>query len=285
MYLSSIRWLIITVVLLLFAFSAHAEVAVPPLKSHVTDLTGTLTPQQINELEATLMNFEKASGSQIAVLIVPTTKPEEIEQYSIRVVDQWKLGRKKIDDGILLLIAKDDHKVRIEVGYGLEGAVPDAIAKRIIEEVIIPSFKNGDYSGGINAGVNTLIKVISGEPLPAPKETGTNKITGSSDLWVYIFFIAAAIGIFFQKIFGKLLGSLIVSVLVGLVAWFFIDIIIAAVIIGIIAFFLMLWIGSDGGKYGGGGWGGGWGGGSGGGSSWGGGGGGGFGGGGSSGSW
>ncbi len=112
--------------------------AIPPLKTRVTDITGTLTDGQLAGLEAKLWDFEKRKGSQVAVLIVPTTQPEAIEQYSIRVFDQWKLGRKGVDDGILLLVAKDDRKLRIEVGRDLEGVIPDAIAKRIIVEAIAP---------------------------------------------------------------------------------------------------------------------------------------------------
>ena len=148
--------------------SARAEVAIPPLTSRVTDLTDTLNPQQRAALEQKLAAFESAKGSQIVVLIVPTTQPEAIEQYSIRVVEQWKPGRKEVDDGALLLVAKDDRKMRLEVGRGLEGAVPDAVAKRITADIIAPYFKKGDFAGGITAGVERLIKVIEGEPLPEP---------------------------------------------------------------------------------------------------------------------
>lgn len=281
MYSSSMRWFIIALVLLLFAFSAHAEVSIPPPKSPVTDLTGTLTPQQISELEATLLNFEKASGSQIAVLIIPTTKPEEAEQYAVRVFEQWKLGRKGIDDGILLLIAKDDRKLKIEVGYGLEGAVPDVIAKRIGDDIIVPYFKNGDYYGGINAGVSALIKVISGEPLPAPKHTKSSNFNFSSDAWMGTLFAIVAFGWFLSKIVGRFLAALIVGGIVGLAVWLISGITFLAAIVGFIVFIITLMGGGRGGGYGGGNWGGGgWGGGS---SGWGGGGGGWSGGGGSSG--
>jgi uncharacterized protein len=148
--------------------SAQAQVEVPPLKARVTDLTNTLDPQQRDALEQKLAAFEAAKGSQIAVLIVPTTQPEAIEQYSIRVAEQWKLGRKGVDDGVLLLVAKDDRKMRLEVGRGLEGAVPDAVAKRITSEIIAPYFKSGDFHGGITAGVERLIRVVEGEALPEP---------------------------------------------------------------------------------------------------------------------
>src|SRR5258705_2490426 len=154
---------------LLFAACAHADVAIPALKARVTDLTGTLAAQQQATLEQTLAAFEARKGSQIAVLIVPTTQPETVEQYALRVEETWKLGRKGVDDGALLLVAKDDRKLRIEVGYGLEGVLPDAIAKRIIAEDITPRFKQGDFYGGITTGVERMIKVIDGEPLPPPK--------------------------------------------------------------------------------------------------------------------
>src|SRR5207344_3150798 len=135
------------------------------------DQTGTLSVGDIASLDRTLRDFEARKGSQIAVLIVPTTQPEAIEQYSIRVAEQWKLGRKGVDDGALLLVAKDDRALRIEVGYGLEGALPDAIAKRIVEDIIVPRFKSGDFYGGIDAGVEGMIKVVDGEPLPPPQQT------------------------------------------------------------------------------------------------------------------
>src|SRR3974390_3581884 len=150
-------------------FPAFAEVAVPPLTGRVVDQTGTLSSGDIASLTQTLKALELRKGSQVAVLIVPTTQPETIEQYSIRVAEAWKIGRKKIDDGALLVIAKDDRKLRIEVGYGLEGALNDATAKRIIDEIIVPDFRAGDFAGGISAGVDRIIRIVDGEPLPAPR--------------------------------------------------------------------------------------------------------------------
>ncbi len=144
----------------------------PALTGHVVDQTGVLSAQQSSTLEQTLQAFEARKGSQIAVLIVPTTAPETIEQYGIRVADQWKLGRKKIDDGAILLIARDDHTLRIEVGYGLEGALTDATSERIISEIIVPRLRQGDFYGGISAGVDQIIRVVDGEPLPAPNAKG-----------------------------------------------------------------------------------------------------------------
>ena len=130
----------------------------------------------MTSLDATLQAFEARKGSQIAVLIVPTTSPESIEQFSIRVADAWKIGRKTIDDGAILVVAKDDRSLRIEVGYGLEGVLTDATAKRIIDEVIVPKFRTGDFAGGISDGVDRMLKVIDGEPLPAPKPEHTDVV-------------------------------------------------------------------------------------------------------------
>jgi len=267
-------------VLLFASGSLRAElVPVPALQHRVTDLTQTLTPDQQSQLEAKLAGFEQQKGSQIAVLIVSSTKPEEIEQYSIRVVDAWKLGREKQDDGILLLVAKDDRKMRIEVGYGLEGAIPDLIAKRIISEIMAPSFRQGDYYGGINNAVEQVIKLIAGEQLPAPAQSKPNG--GKLLDMLYLVFIGAfVVGGILRAIFGKFVGGVLNGGLIGMLIWFFGGGLIVAIVLGIIAFFLTF-AGASGlghvGGLGGGGYGG-----SGG---WSGGGGGGFGGGGASGNW
>src|SRR6478672_4212220 len=152
-----------------WAFAAAADVAVPPLSGRVVDQTGTLSSGDIASLTETLKSLEARKGSQVAVLIVPTTEPETIEQYSIRVAEAWKIGRKKIDDGALLVIAKNDRHLRIEVGYGLEGALTDATTKRIIDEDITPKFKAGDFGGGISAGIDRIIRIVNGEKLPEPE--------------------------------------------------------------------------------------------------------------------
>ena len=148
------------------SFDASAEVAVPPLTGRVVDLTGTLTSDAIASLTQALRDLEARKGSQIAVLFVPTTQPETIEQYSLRVAKDWKIGRKKIDDGVIVVVAKDDHKLRIEVGIGLEGALTNFTAKRIIDENIVPRFRAGDFAGGIHAGVIGIISVIDNAQLP-----------------------------------------------------------------------------------------------------------------------
>src|SRR3954463_10999060 len=154
--------------LMCWAFAAVAEVAVPPLSGRVVDQTGTLSSADIDSLTRRLEDLETRKGSQLAVLMVPTTAPETIEQFSLRVAEAWKIGRKKIDDGAVLVIAKNDRHLRIEVGYGLEGALTDVTTKRIIDEEITPKFKSGDFAGGVAAGINKMIRVIDGEKLPAP---------------------------------------------------------------------------------------------------------------------
>ena len=280
-----LRWLSLLLLCLLPFTATAEEVAVPALTARVTDLTGTLTTEQRATLEARLQSLETQKGSQIAVLMVPTTKPEEIEQYSIRVVEQWKLGRKSIDDGVLLLIAKDDRKLRIEVGYGLEGALPDAIAKRIIAEDITPHFKQGDFYGGIVAGITRIDAVIKGEQLPPPAQR-SSKTNDTSGIEGYLFFLiifALVSGSFLKRILGTLPGGLVNGGLIGLITLFIGGGILFAIIFGIVAFVFSLINSGNSGGFGGGGFGGG------GGSSRGGGGfsggGGGFGGGGASGGW
>ncbi len=264
---------------LLCAPWAAAEVAVPPLKARVTDLTGTLQPGQQAALEQTLQAFENRKGSQIAVLIVPTTQPETIEQYAIRVADAWKLGRKGVDDGVLLLIARNDRKLRVEVGYGLEGAIPDAVAKRIVSEIITPHFKQDDYSGGIRAGVERIIKVIEGEPLPEKKASRPEDGDGSGDWLAIGFVLVVVLGGAMRALLGPLVGGLVAGSIAVVVAWLLFASLMMALVAGMFVFIFTLF-----GRHGGG-WssgGGGWPGGRGGGFS---GGGGGFGGGGASGRW
>lgn len=260
---------------------AGADVAVPPLKARVTDLTSTLGADQRSALESKLAAFEQRKGSQIAVLLVPTTEPETIEQYGIRVAEQWKLGRKGVDDGALLLIAKNDRALRIEVGRGLEGVLPDAIAKRIIAEDITPLFKSGDFNAGINAGVDRMIKVVDGEPLPPPRAVNRGASSGFqfNDVLIWGGMLAVFLGGMLRKLFGKFFGSLLTGGIAAGVAVFLGATVAISAIAGVVVFVISL-VGISfmgGGGRGNGGW-------SSGGGSWGGGGGG-FGGGGASGRW
>jgi uncharacterized protein len=233
--------------LLCWAGAAFADVAVPPLTGRVVDQTGTLSSSDISSLTQTLKNLELRKGSQVAVLIVPTTAPETIEQYSIRVAEAWKIGRRKIDDGALLVVAKDDHRLRIEVGYGLEGALTDVTARRIIDEVITPKFRSGDFAGGIAAGVERIIGVIDGEPLPAPKPEASHG--QNFDDWIGFFnplnpftiFGVYIIGTVMRRVLGRLIGSVAAGGIIGALAWYLLgSIAIAAVlsvILSVITFF------------------------------------------------
>ena len=240
--------------------SSHAVeglLPVPPLQARLTDLTGTLTADQQAGLEQSLRAFEAKKGTQIAVLIVPSTKPEEIEQYALRVVEQWKLGRKKVDDGALLLIAKDDRTLRIEVGYGLEGVLNDATAKRIVSEVITPPLKQGDYFGGVSAGIDQMIRVIDGEPLPEPKRGTAGLPVGQNigQLLPMLFVVALLVGGVLRKTLGRIPGALVTGGLLGLAGWFFAGALLAAALAGGAAFLITLLgvgMGRHGGMYGGG---------------------------------
>jgi uncharacterized protein len=288
-------WTQLLLLALLFCSSAQAEVAVPALERRVTDLTGTLDGGQRQLLENKLAAFEAGKGSQIAVLMLPSTQPETIEQFGIRVADAWKLGRKGVDDGVLLLIAKDDHRVRIEVGYGLEGALNDATAKRIVSDVISPYFKRGEFYAGIDAGVSAIIKVVEGEPLPPPAPRGSTQSGGNSgglSQLVGAGFIIFMFGnILLRQLLGRLPSGLIVGGLIGMLAWVLLLSLAWAIAAAVVAFLLSLVFGSGGSGssfptgWGGGSSGSGWGGGGGFGGGDFGGGGGGFGGGGASGDW
>jgi uncharacterized protein len=268
---------------------AQAPVPVPPLTARVIDLTGMLSGGAVNHIESELAALEASKGSQIVVLIVPTTHPEEIEQYGIRVAEQWKLGRKGVDDGAILLVAKDDRRVRIEVGYGLEGALPDATANRIIDETITPRFKSGDFDGGIESGVKQMISVVNGEPLPPPDSRWEHHSGLHNILPLLLIVVVVASGIL-RQLFGRLLGSLATGGIAGAIAWFLTHVIAFGAGAGAIAFLFALLFGANRGwstGFGGapGGWGGGFGGGFGSGGGGFSGGGGRFGGGGASGSW
>jgi uncharacterized protein len=296
------RWLALPALslLLVFGCAARAEVAVPPLRSPVTDLTGTLTPEQSATLEQQLRAFEAKKGSQIAVLIVPTTQPETIEQYGIRVAEAWKLGRRGVNDGALLLVAKDDRAVRIEVGYGLEGPLPDVLANRIVEQVVVPRFRSGDFFGGIREALERMIALIEGEPLPEPARSQRGAPSADSfgsalPLLLLLVFVGGGI---LRRMLGRFGGASVTAGLAAAIVWFLTSTLVIAIGAAVLAFVIGLLGGGGGGGWtnsgrrGWGGYTGGWGGGLGGGGGWGGGGGGGwsgggggFGGGGASGRW
>jgi len=223
--------------LVCWAFAALAEVAVPPLSGRVVDQTGTLSAGDISSLTQTLRDLETRKGSQVAVLIVPTTAPETIEQYSIRAAEAWKIGRKKIDDGALLVVAKNDRKLRIEVGYGLEGSLTDATASRIIDEIIVPKFRSGDFAGGISAGVARIVAVIDGEklPAPAPRQQSDSGSLNFDPLNPFFIIPVLLFGGLIRSLLGRLIGSVASGGLVALIAWYLFGSLLAAVLAGVIA--------------------------------------------------
>nr|WP_321574470.1 YgcG family protein [Paraburkholderia franconis] len=233
-----------------FAFAGaevRAEVPIPSLTARVTDETGTLTSDQRSALEQTLKDFEARKGTQISVLIVPTTQPETIEQYSMRVVEQWKLGRQKVDDSALLIVAKNDRSLRIEVGYGLEGPLNDATSSRIIREVIVPRFKQGDFYGGIAAGVDSIIRVVNGEPLPAPAPRH-GESEGIGRLLPVLFVMAVVAGGLLRALLGRLPGAVVTGGIIGVLAWVLSGAIVVAIVAGAIALIFTL-VGSGMGAY------------------------------------
>ncbi len=232
---------------------------VPPLTAHVTDRTGTLDPRQIQALEAQLTELEQSKGAQVAVLVVPTTAPEDIAAYGIRVAEAWKIGRKGTDDGVILIVAVQDHRVRIEVGRGLEGAIPDAAAARVIREYIAPRFRANDYFGGVHDAIGALTSLIRDESLPAPL---TDERDRESDLpgrimpalvvaWVAASFLRRLLGFLPALVRGGVVG-----LAAGATAWLVSGLLVLGLAAGIIGLLLGL-IGSGGGHFASrGGWGG-----------------------------
>ncbi|MBB4225302.1 TPM domain-containing protein [Variovorax guangxiensis] len=250
---------------------AQGLLPIPTLTARVIDQTGTLDSAQRNGLETKLAAFEQRKGSQIVVLMVPTTAPEDIASYTQRVGDAWKIGRKGVGDGLLVVVAKDDRKMRIATAKALEGAVPDLAASRIIDEEMKPRFRNGDFAGGLNAAVDRLIGLVDGEPLPEPSRNtggGGNEGFDWENLAIFLFvgvFVGAPIA---RAIFGKKLGTMFIGGGVGVVVFFITTSIAIAVIAALVALIVSLVAGTGRpGGGGGGGWssgGGGWGGGGGG---------------------
>ena len=213
---------------------------VPALRERVTDLTATLDPGQQAELTARLDRLQRETGSQLAVLLVPSTAPEDIAAYALRVVDAWKLGREEFDDGVLLLVAKDDRRMRIEVGYGLEGAIPDARARQIIDTIMAPYFRSGDFAGGIMAGTDAIIALVRGEQLPAPAAGKPGDGSDLEGLLPAILIFALVLGGLLRRSFGAFPGSVATGAIVGGVTWLLVGILGAALLAGVVAFFISL---------------------------------------------
>ena len=227
---------------------------IPALTSHVVDTTGLLDASQQAALEAKLDALEKAKGSQVVVLIVPTVQPEDISSYANRVGNAWKIGRKNVGDGVLFVVAFKDRQMRIEVAKTLEGAIPDLAAKQIITNAVTPRFKAGDYAGGISAGVDQLTARINGEALPeVSSTTRPGNLPGGfdwMDLAVFLFFAVPIGGAIAKSIFGQKLGSLITGGAVGTLAFMFTASLIIAGLAGVVALLFALFSGLSGGSRG-----------------------------------
>ena len=245
-------WLVAAVL----GFAVHAGAAgvdIPPLKARVTDTTGTLSAQNIARLEQKLAAFEQEKGVQVAVLMVPTVEPESIEQYAVRVFEQWKLGRKRIDDGVLLVVAKNDRKLRIEVGYGLEGAINDATAKRIISDDIVPHFKHGDFAAGIDAGVSRILRVAGGEALPPPAQHGAGhplSLPFDPMLLFLGFIFANPLTRMLQPLTGRIPAAGLISIAFGTGVGVFFASLVGGLVAGVIIFVISLLQGVSGGSWG-----------------------------------
>ena len=241
---------------------------IPPLSARVTDRTGTLTDSERAALETKLANYEAQTGTQIVVLIVPSTNPEPIEAYSIRVAEAWKIGRKGQDNGVVFLVAKNDRKMRLEVGYGLEGVLTDAMSRRIISDDVAPKFRDNQFAAGIDAGVDRIIATINAPPgAAAPSASGGARrqpVGIDLNMLLLVLFVGVpVIGGVLQRVFGRLLGSTFGGGIVGVGAWLLLGSIALGVVGGIVAFIIMLFLGAGGtfGRRGGmyiptGGWGG-----------------------------
>lgn len=237
---SLLRAIAVIALFLALAFPAFADVPVPQLTGRVVDQTGTLSSADIATLSQKLRDFENRKGSQIAVLIVPTTQPETIEQFSIRVAEAWKIGRKKVDDGAILVVAKNDRHLRIEVGYGLEGALTDVTSRRIIDEDITPKFRSGDFAAGIGAGVDRMMRVIDGEPLPSPSRSANfaHNLDDLMPVFAVALFASIGVGGFFRAILGRLLGSLVTGGIIAAVTWLILGSAAIAAAVGVLGFII-----------------------------------------------
>lgn len=251
-------WLMASVLLCLSGlFLAQAAVAqglqpVPTLTARVMDQTATLTPAQLQALEQKLATFEAEHGSQLVVLMVPTTAPEDIAAYAYRVAANWKIGRAEVGDGLLMIVAKNDRTVRIEVARALEGAIPDLAAFRIINGNITPAFRQGDFAGGLNAGVDALMALVRGEGLPPPTTTAPEQKTGWQDLLVLFFAGVPVLGSMLSGEFGRKTGLLLTGAITGGLVLLVTGSILLALIGGGLALLFVSFMGGGGGGGGGG---------------------------------
>jgi uncharacterized protein len=244
---------------------AQALQPVPELRSRVMDFTGTLDAASAARIEARLADFEKTKGSQVVVVMVATTAPEDIADYTPRLGDAWKIGRQGVGDGVLFVIARDDRRLRIATSKALEGAIPDLLARRIIDQVVTPAFRNGDFAGGIEAGVDHILSRVAGEglPLPEPSQGGAGHAPSEwMDMLIFLVFAVPIMASVLRSLFGNKLGTLLTGVGSGVLAWSITALLWAAVgagLLGMLAALLVhrLPMSSSGGGGRGGGWGGG----------------------------
>ncbi|HUP30572.1 MAG TPA: TPM domain-containing protein [Usitatibacter sp.] len=240
-----------------FAATPTDPIPVPKLAARVTDQTGTLTADERAALEAKLKAFEEAKGSQVAVLIVASLGPEVIEDFAGRVSDEWKLGRKGVDDGVLFVIAKQERKLRIHTGRGVQGTLTDALSKRIVADIVAPRFRTGDFAGGINAGVDAIMKAIEGEELPAPApqkstQPRVESMSSFGNLLILGLFLIPVVGMVLRGMFGRFLGAGATSAVAGGAAWMILGSIAIGVVAALIAFIFTLLSGTGRGGRGGG---------------------------------
>lgn len=261
MRLPRLLLLLLSTALYCSSLQAQDLAAIPTLDSPVVDTTGTLDAAQKQQLVEQATGLQQRKGSQLQVLVVPTTQPEDIAQYTTRVFEQWQIGRKGIDDGVLLVVAKDDRRVRIEPGYGLEGAIPDAVANRVIQEYLAPAFRAGDYAGGISAATAMLARLIDGEPLPAPVSAhrATQGERGG-DGWMMAVVIGFFVGSLLRAVLGRLprpLRGVIAGGGAALVAFAFTSLLVASGVAGFVGLLMAVSSAHPARFAGGSGWGGG----------------------------
>jgi uncharacterized protein len=249
----------VAALLLACLFAQAEDRPIPPLTGRVVDETASLSAEQRRALEAKLQDFEQRKGSQIAVLLTGTTFPEPIESYSIRVADAWRIGRKGVSDGILVVVAKSDRAMRLEIGYGLEGAIPDAMARRLIDEVFIPGFREDNFYEGLSAGIDRMIKVVDGEPLPevSVPNAGNGGFRSIESYFVLFMVATLAVGGLLRGLLGRLPAALVVGAGIGILAWMIVAPMLVALLVGIVAFVITLLGGGMPGRLGRGGFGGG----------------------------